>query len=93
MKTHVPLLLSTHYSSDYYKTAIWREKILPNGSFFYWLEGCILHLMNSSALKALLAQPGIISVPGAVDALTARLVEDAGSQAVYAKYKHESHER
>jgi len=40
--------------------------------------------MTISTLKTLLAQPGILSVPGAADALTARLVEDAGFQAVYA---------
>ncbi len=41
-------------------------------------------MMTTSVLKALLAQPGILPAPGAFDALTARLVEDAGFQAVYA---------
>lgn len=41
-------------------------------------------MMTISILKTLLAQPGILSVPGVSDALTARLVEDAGFQAVYA---------
>ncbi len=40
--------------------------------------------MTVPDLKTLLAQPGLIPVPGAADALTARLVEDAGFGAVYA---------
>ncbi len=40
--------------------------------------------MTAPDLKTLFAQPGILAVPGAADALTARLVEDAGFRAVYA---------
>lgn len=39
--------------------------------------------MSVSDLKNLLAQPIILVAPGAADALTARLVEDAGFAAVY----------
>lgn len=37
----------------------------------------------AKALKARLAQPGILAAPGAADALTARLVRNAGFGAVY----------
>jgi 2-methylisocitrate lyase-like PEP mutase family enzyme len=40
--------------------------------------------MTPKALRKLLSQPEILVVPGAADALTARLVEDAGFSAVYA---------
>lgn len=36
-----------------------------------------------SRLRALLAEPGIIVAPGASDALTALLIQEAGFQAVY----------
>lgn len=38
----------------------------------------------AAALRALLAAPGLHVVPGAFDALTARLIEEAGFPAVYA---------
>lgn len=38
----------------------------------------------AARLRALLAERGLVLVPGAVDALSARLVEQAGFQAVYA---------
>ncbi len=40
--------------------------------------------MTAATLRSLLAQPGILAVPGAADALTARLVEDAGFGLLYA---------
>ncbi len=40
--------------------------------------------MTATALRQLLSQPELLVVPGAADALTARLVEDAGFSAVYA---------
>ncbi|HEY3310759.1 MAG TPA: isocitrate lyase/PEP mutase family protein [Anaerolineales bacterium] len=40
--------------------------------------------MNPANLRALLSEAGILAAPGAADALTARLVEDAGFEAVYA---------
>ncbi len=39
--------------------------------------------MTANALRDLLSQSGILVVPGAVDALSARIVEDAGFSAVY----------
>ena len=44
----------------------------------------MLEAMKSTELRALLQQPTILAVPGVADALTARLVEDAGFLAVYA---------
>src|SRR5688500_14904273 len=41
-------------------------------------------VMMTRILADLIAQPEILVVPGATDALTARLVEEAGFQAVYA---------
>lgn len=40
--------------------------------------------MTAQAFRKLLSQPEILIVPGAADALTARLVEDSGFSAVYA---------
>ncbi|MEW6029647.1 MAG: isocitrate lyase/PEP mutase family protein [Chloroflexota bacterium] len=40
--------------------------------------------MTAKALRNLLSQPGILVVPGAADALSARIVEDVGFSAVYA---------
>ncbi len=40
--------------------------------------------MSAKELRQLLSQPEILVAPGAVDALTARLVEDSGFRAVYA---------
>lgn len=40
--------------------------------------------MTPSRLRTLLSRPGILAAPGAADALTARLVEDAGFESVYA---------
>ncbi len=40
--------------------------------------------MSAKELKRLLSQPEILVAPGAVDALTARLIEDAGFNTVYA---------
>jgi len=40
--------------------------------------------MTAKALRTLLSQPEILVVPGAVDALAARIVEDVGFNAVYA---------
>jgi 2-methylisocitrate lyase-like PEP mutase family enzyme len=40
--------------------------------------------MTSQVLRQLLSQAGILVVPGAADALTARLIEDTGFSAVYA---------
>ena len=39
---------------------------------------------RAAALRARLAEPGILVVPGAADAITARLIEAAGFEAVYA---------
>lgn len=39
--------------------------------------------MSAKAFHNLLSQPGILVVPGAADALTARLIEDSGFSAVY----------
>ncbi|RJP46685.1 MAG: carboxyvinyl-carboxyphosphonate phosphorylmutase [Anaerolineaceae bacterium] len=39
--------------------------------------------MKAKALRNLLSQPGILVVPGATDALSARIVEDVGFGAVY----------
>ena len=44
----------------------------------------MLDVMNSKLLQSMLARPGILVVPGAADALVARLVEDTGFQAIYA---------
>ena len=41
-------------------------------------------MKSSRRLRELLAQPDILVAPGAVDAITARLVEEAGFSAVYA---------
>ncbi len=41
-------------------------------------------MQPTAHLRSLLAQPDILIVPGAVDALTARLIQDAGFGAVYA---------
>ncbi|HEU0295320.1 MAG TPA: isocitrate lyase/PEP mutase family protein [Anaerolineales bacterium] len=40
--------------------------------------------MSAKILRKLLSQPGLLIVPGAADALTARLIEDSGFSAVYA---------
>ena len=40
--------------------------------------------MSAKGLRQLLARPEILVAPGAVDALTARLIEDGGFQAIYA---------
>jgi 2-methylisocitrate lyase-like PEP mutase family enzyme len=40
--------------------------------------------MTAQVLRQLLSKPGILVVPGAADALTARLIEDTGFSAVYA---------
>lgn len=40
-------------------------------------------MSRAAALRKRLAQPGILVVPGAVDALTARVIEEAGFEAVY----------
>lgn len=40
--------------------------------------------MTAKVLRQLLSQPGILVVPGAADALTARLIEDTGFSAIYA---------
>lgn len=40
--------------------------------------------MTATVLRQLLSEPGILVVPGAADALTARLIEDTGFSAVYA---------
>ena len=40
--------------------------------------------MTATVLRQLLSQAGILVVPGAADALTARLIEDTGFSAVYA---------
>lgn len=40
--------------------------------------------MTTHVLRKLLSQPELLVVPGAADALTARLIEDAGFSAVYA---------
>lgn len=39
--------------------------------------------MTTSSLRTLLARPGMLSVPGAWDAVSARMVEQAGFEAVY----------
>ncbi len=41
-------------------------------------------MSRARKLRALLAEPGILVLPGAADALTARLIEDAGFPAVHA---------
>jgi methylisocitrate lyase len=41
-------------------------------------------MKTTSRLRALLAQPNILIAPGAADALTARLIQEAGFGAVYA---------
>lgn len=41
-------------------------------------------MKKTSQLRALLAQPNILIAPGAADALTARLIQEAGFDAVYA---------
>lgn len=41
-------------------------------------------MSTEAQLRTILARPGILIVPGAVDALNARLVEEAGFEAVYA---------
>ena len=41
-------------------------------------------MKTTSRLRALLAQPNILIAPGAADALTARLIQEAGFDAVYA---------
>jgi hypothetical protein len=58
------------------------EKILPMAVFLLG-RGMYPAFMSVSDLKNLLAQPVILVAPGAADALTARLVEDAGFAAVY----------
>jgi methylisocitrate lyase len=50
---------------------------------FLFGQGMYPAFMSVSDLKKLLAQPSILVAPGAADALTARLVEDAGFAAVY----------
>lgn len=40
--------------------------------------------MTAKALRSLLSQPEILVVPGAADALSARIVEDVGFRAIYA---------
>jgi 2-methylisocitrate lyase-like PEP mutase family enzyme len=50
---------------------------------FLFGQGMYPEFMSISDLKNLLAQPSILVAPGAADALTARLVEDAGFAAVY----------
>ena len=51
-----------------------------SGNFF----SCFLHQMTAKILRELLVLPEILVAPGAVDALTARMIEEAGFQAVYA---------
>jgi 2-methylisocitrate lyase-like PEP mutase family enzyme len=58
------------------------EKNLPMAVFLFG-QGMYPAFMSVSDLKKLLAQPSILVAPGAADALTARLVEDAGFAAVY----------
>lgn len=65
---------------------------LPNGGTKSSRSG-VLHLnagqypfirMTAQAFRKLISQPELLVVPGAADALTARLVEDSGFSAVYA---------
>ena len=58
------------------------EKILPMAVSLFG-RGMYPAFMSVSDLKKLLTQPNILVAPGAADALTARLVEDAGFAAVY----------
>jgi methylisocitrate lyase len=41
------------------------------------------HMSRAATLRARLAQPQILVAPGAADALTARIIEEAGFEAVY----------
>lgn len=48
------------------------------------LAGILTFRMTAQALRNLILKPEILVAPGAVDALTARLIEEAGFKAVYA---------
>ena len=48
------------------------------------LASILTFRMTAQALHNLISQPKILVAPGAVDALTARLIEEAGFKAVYA---------
>src|SRR5438309_854305 len=41
-------------------------------------------MTQGSSLRARLAQPGIIIAPGAFDALSARVIQEAGAEVIYA---------
>jgi 2-methylisocitrate lyase-like PEP mutase family enzyme len=68
------------------------QRTLPNGGANSSRSGVLylkLHrysysYMTATVLRQLLTQSGILVVPGAADALTARLIEDTGFSAVYA---------